>query len=451
VIDEAPIITIPCITDLPPIVTSNNPTAKWKLKETKRVHRRVTRNNTPDIMPRNVTPNNNDITAKQRSPRMTQQMHAINILTLMELATSNPSHTPRALMKYAKMPINYKYYVNPMVHPVTGETIASYKKLLHNPATEEVWQTAFGKDFGSMAQGDNKTGQKGTNVMLVMTHDEIVRTIVANKRFTYGNPVIDYRPQKEFPHCIQITAGGNLIKYDASASVQTADLDTTKLHWNSVISTKDARYMCQDIKNFYLTAALEYYKYMKIPLTLFPAWIVEQYDLNKHALHSFVHLEMRRALWGLPQAGILANKRLRLKLAPFGYNESENIPGLWYHESRPIMFTLVVDNFGVKYICKEDVQLLITSIKTDCTITKDWTGNLYCGIQLDWDYVKRTVDISMPGYVKKKLQEYGHVMKFRFQTCPYQPEPTQIGTEAQAPLPPNTWPKLDGKGIKHVQ
>jgi hypothetical protein len=121
---------------------------------------------------------------------------------------------------------------------------------------------------------------------------------------------------------------------------------------------------------------------------------------------------MRRAVWGIPQAGILANKCLYQKLAPFGYHESENTPGLWYHESHPITFTLVVEDFGVKYICKENVPHLITSIKTDYTITKDWTGNLYCGIQLDWDYKKRTVDISMPGYVKNKLQEYGDIMKF---------------------------------------
>ncbi len=113
VINEAPIITIPRITGLPPIVTSNNPTAKQKLKETKRIHRRVTRNNTLGIMPRNIMPNNNNINFQQRLPQTTQQTHAINILTLMELATSNPSHTPRALMKYAKMSINYEHYANP--------------------------------------------------------------------------------------------------------------------------------------------------------------------------------------------------------------------------------------------------------------------------------------------------------------------------------------------------
>jgi hypothetical protein len=51
-----------------------------------------------------------------------------------------------------------------------------------------------------------------------------------------------------------------------------ANLDTVKLYWNSVVSTDKARYMCLDIKNLYLTAALEYFEYMKIPLSLFPTW-----------------------------------------------------------------------------------------------------------------------------------------------------------------------------------
>ena len=44
---------------------------------------------------------------------------------------------------------------------------------MNNPATAEVWQPAFGKDFGGMCQGDNKTGQKGSNAMFVMTHNKI--------------------------------------------------------------------------------------------------------------------------------------------------------------------------------------------------------------------------------------------------------------------------------------
>ena len=97
---------------------------------------------------------------------------------------------------------------------------------------------------------------------------------------------------------------------------------------------------------------------------------------------------MQRAVWGLPQAGILANKRLRRKLAPFGYSECTETPGLWVHETRPISFTLVVDNFGVKYVNQDDVEHLIASVKHTYTLTEDWSGDLYCGIKLDWDYVR---------------------------------------------------------------
>jgi hypothetical protein len=122
--------------------------------------------------------------------------------------------------------------------------------------------------------------------------------------------------------------------------------------------------MCLDIKNFYLTAALEYFKYMKIPFALFPSWIVEQYDLAKHQRDGWAYLKMRQAVWGLPQVGILSNKRLRRKLAPFGYYKCIKTPGLWKHETRPLTFTLVVDNFGVKYESKDGVDHLIASIKS---------------------------------------------------------------------------------------
>jgi hypothetical protein len=279
-----------------------------------------------------------------------------------------------------------------------------------------------------------------------------IKLALANKKkITYGNPVVDYQPQKDDPHCIRITAGGNLITYASSPLVRTTDLDTAKLHWNSVISTPGDRYICLDIKKIYLTAKLDYYEYMRMPLDLFPAWTQKQYNLKALALNGFVHLEMRRAVWGLPQAGILANKRLRRKLAPFGYFKHRSTPGLWTHVSCAISFTLVVDNFGVKYINKEDADHLVASIKSTYTLSEDWTGNLYCGIALDWDYVNWTVDISMPGYIKKKLQEYKHVKTGKIQTTPYTPAPKQFGSEAQRPLPPDSSPRLGKKGIKRVQ
>ncbi len=119
---------------------------------------------------------------------------------------------------------------------------------MNDPTTAEVWQTAFGKDFGGMAQGDNKTGQKGTNAMFVMTHDKIALAYCEKKFFTFANPVVNYHPQKDDPNRIQITVISNLIAYDGKLSVCTADINTAKLHWNSVVSTPNAKYMCLDVK-----------------------------------------------------------------------------------------------------------------------------------------------------------------------------------------------------------
>ncbi len=111
-----------------------------------------------------------------------------------------------------------------MVHPVTGKMISSQKKLMHDPATAKVWQAAFGKDFGRMAQGCNKMGEKGTNQMFVMTHNKIRHALATKKVFTYTNPAVDYWLQKDNPHCIRITAGGSLITHDGDISVRLADV-----------------------------------------------------------------------------------------------------------------------------------------------------------------------------------------------------------------------------------
>jgi hypothetical protein len=61
------------------------------------------------------------------------------------------------------------------------------------------------------------------------------------------------------------------------------------------------------------------------------------------------------------------------------------------------------------------------------------------------------VDISIPGYIKKKLQEYNHILPGQIQNFPYSPEPKKFGSQAQAPLEPENTPTLDAKGIRYVQ
>ena len=109
-------------------------------------------------------------------------------------------------------------------------------------------------------------------------------------------------------------------------------------------------------------------------------------------------------MYGLPQAGKLANDLLAKRLNKHGYHQSKILPELWKQDTRPISFTLVVNNFGVKYAGEEHAMHLMSVLRNSYTIMHEWKGKKYIGITLDWDYEQRQVHLSMPGYIEKALQ-----------------------------------------------
>jgi hypothetical protein len=87
-------------------------------------------------------------------------------------------------------------------------------------------------------------------------------------------------------------------------------------------------------------------------------------------------------MYGLPQAGILANQLLAQQLAPQGYEQCRHTPGLWRHKWCPILSSLVVDDFGIKYVGKQHPDHLINAIEQYYDFLKDWAGQLYCEITI---------------------------------------------------------------------
>ena len=96
--------------------------------------------------------------------------------------------------------------------------------------------------------------------------------------------------------------------------------------------------------------------------------------------------EIRKGMYGLPQAGVLAHAKLTSVLAPHGYNPAKNTAGLWTHSTRPIAFALVVNNFGVKYVGEEHSKhLLNILLKNYKGAHEDWGRTKFCRITLKWD------------------------------------------------------------------
>ena len=78
-------------------------------------------------------------------------------------------------------------------------------------------------------------------------------------------------------------------------------------------------------------------------------------------------------MYGLPQAGKLANDKLIKELAVKGFEPTNQTPGLWKHKTRPVTFPLVVDDFGIKYTHKEDVEMLLNTLRQKYeSVSVDW-------------------------------------------------------------------------------
>ena len=119
------------------------------------------------------------------------------------------------------------------------------------------------------------------------------------------------------------------------------------------------------------------------------------------------------------QAGIIAHGALKEHLKTYGYAPAKITQGIWTHTDRDINFTLVVENFGIKYRHKKDADHLISALKAKYEVTQYCTGGIYCGIKLKWYYKKRQLETAMPGYEKDKLHNFQHPTPTRPQHSPH--------------------------------
>ena len=133
---------------------------------------------------------------------------------------------------------------------------------------------------------------------------------------------------------------------------------------------------------------------------------------DKYSLHDlvykdgWVYLKILKGMYGLKQAGIIANMELTKHLDKFGYYPVQHTPGLWRHKTRATIFTLVINDFAIKYATHQDADHLLQALRAKYTIYTDWESSLYIGITLKWDYTAGHVNLSMPKYVAKALHKF---------------------------------------------
>ena len=310
----------------------------------------------------------------------------------------------------------------------TGKLL-EYRQLLKDPKFKQIWTRSAADEFGRLAQGIG--GRiKGTDTIRFIHKREIPTDRL--KDVTYIKFVCTVRTEKKDPNRTRATMGGNLINYPEDVGTPTANLLLIKIFLNSVISTRGAKFAGADLANFYLMTPLKRPEYAKIKLSDIPEEVIKEYNLHQYATpDGWVYIKVSRGMYGLPQAGSLGHDLLEQRLNKEGYFQSQIVPALWKHKTRPIQFVLVVDDFGIKYMKKEDLDHLIQTLEKHYDVSVDLEGKEFVKIQLDWDYENRKVHLSMAPYLQKALRQFDNIVPSKRQDSPYPYTEPKYGAKQQ--------------------
>ena len=171
---------------------------------------------------------------------------------------------------------------------------------------------------------------------------------------------------------------------------------------------------------------------MKLKLAAIPQEVISEYKLrSKVTADGHMYIEINKEIYGLSQAELLAQEPHFERLAEHGYSQCNISPGVWRHETKPIMSTLVVNGFGVKYVNTQDASQLISVLKQHYSVTENWKGEQYIVMYLHWEYKEDRVHVAMPGYVARALSDFQHKAPRKRQDTPYGVAPRKYGAALQ--------------------
>ena len=191
-----------------------------------------------------------------------------------------------------------------------------------------------------------------------------ISQVPIHKTVTYGIMVCDHCPLKTEKYRCRLVVGFDRLSFDNETAALAANLLESKLIFNSTISTPGAKFITLDIKDFFLASTMPEAEYMKMHIDEIPQDIITKYNMNQLVdKNRYVHFKINKGMYGLKQAAILAYEQLRKRLALYGYIPIPNTVGMWKHETCPIQFCLCVDNFGIKFTQKADVEHLLDALQ----------------------------------------------------------------------------------------
>jgi hypothetical protein len=203
------------------------------------------------------------------------------------------------------------------------------------------------------------------------------------------------------------TTGVDRLPSSCPSSTQVTSLPTVNILFNSAVSD-NAFFGYIDLSDFYLGTDFNPSQYIKIFIYQLSYHVLSRLNLLPSSKltppprPTYIVFRINKTMYGLKEAGKLSNLRLVSLLSTFGFYETTT-PCLFKHVSRPILFVLVVEDFGVKYTNRSDFDFLVSCLSTLYHAKADLIASKFLGFSVSHNRTARTFNVSYPGYASHLL------------------------------------------------
>jgi hypothetical protein len=210
-------------------------------------------------------------------------------------------------------------------------------------------------------------------------------------------------------HRVRLSADGSTSDYEGERTSQMVDIDTVKVNLNHLVSDETLDYCTLDLTDMYLMSKLLHPEYMWMMLSLLPHDLRVRFHMDHLPEKSKILWRIDNALYGLPQAGHLAQMDVVKLVETGGYYMDAHVPNLFHHQTRPLTFLLWVDDFFITYKRgdRSDVEHLLSILGQMYTFKIDWEGRMYLGLTIKYDRPNHEITLSIPGYITRMNAELG--------------------------------------------
>jgi hypothetical protein len=293
-----------------------------------------------------------------------------------------------------------QHCANAVMHTVTGKEM-EYKALMKDPSLQPLWKRGFGNKLGSLFQGICDI--PGTDTCFFYNFTNIPK----DSKITYSKIVCDYKPHKKEKERVWLTVWGGPAGllwrcrnfHGGHHNIQNPH---QQHHFYRRCSNKDDGH--KKLLFGHSITTLWIHENVAVTLSGRDSWQVQPWRLIRWRLGSHWNQErpVRIETSGLACQPAAANSFGTIWILTWS-------PHAWTLSTQnAFAFSLIVDNFAVKYVGKQHVDHLRTALLQSYELKPYWAAKVNSCMYLNWDYKNRKCYISTPGYVSNVLSKCQH-------------------------------------------